>query len=231
VDQKHVTFTVALAILFLVASLAPAQDGLYAPVLPDDIALVRVINATEAPGADAGLSIDVGNTRIGPVAAGTGTAYFPVRPGVYVVFANGKREALTAASGTFQTILIAADRISIIADAHHEDPLRSQVLLYNASSHPVRLDAIVPAAALIPAVSPGQSGMIIINAIPVTLAAIAEGADVDQRSVDGAVGGDEPAGQFTVEITLERGKSYAVVVTGKELNGFVVPGAVADSQQ
>jgi Alginate O-acetyl transferase AlgF len=212
---KNVLLAIALILLAFVAF---PQDGLYAPVLPNDTALVRVINATGEEGAP--VSIDIGTTRIGPVAQGVGTPYHPVRPGVYVIFANGNREALTAASETFHTVLITSGGIAIVRDQHHEDPLRSQLILYNGTSGPLRLDAIVPSAPLLAAIGPGEGDAIVINAIPVTIAAIRSGA------ADAADAAAED--KFETSLTLERGESFALVVAerGAALTGFVVAGEV-----
>ena len=203
--------------LLLVAAVAPAQDGLYAPVLPGDTALVRVINATGGEGES--VSIDIGTARIGPVPPETGTPYHPVRPGVYVVFANGEREPLTAAPATFHTILITANRIAVVEDTYHDDPLRSQLILYNGTSGLLRLDAIVPSAPLLEAIAPGEGGAIVINAIPVTVAAIRSGS---------AAADTAPENRYETSLTLERGGSFALVVaeSGPALAGFVVVGDV-----
>ncbi len=209
-----------IIVTLLVTSVLPAQDGLYAPVLPNDTALVRVINAS----GDAVAAIDIGTTRIGPMSPGSGSAYHPVRPGIYVIFANGFREPLTAAAKTFHTILIAADGINIVRDTHHDDPLRSQLILYNMTSGPLRLHAVVPSAPLLEEVKPGDAGSITINAIPVTIAAL-------RSDLVGAGAGSED--QYETSFTLERGNSYALVVTenGPALTGFVVIAGVETSTE
>ncbi|MCK4514764.1 MAG: hypothetical protein KAU31_05860, partial [Spirochaetaceae bacterium] len=139
-------------------------------------------------------------------------------------FANGFREPLTAATKTFHTILITADGISIVRDTHHDDPLRSQLILYNITSGPLQLDAVVPSAPLLDEVSPGDAGSITINAIPVTIAAL-------RSDLVGADAGSED--QYETSLTLERGDSYALVVTenGPALTGFVVTAGVATSTE
>ena len=225
----------------LMAGVAAAQDGIYAPVLPDDIALVRVINVTGVePGAGTGggepVTIDVGTTRIGPIPAGAGSLYYPVRPGVYVVFAAGSREPLTAGPRTFQTVVITTDRISIIEDAHHDDPLRAQLILYNAASVSLRLDAVVPSAALIDSVKPGESGVVAINAIPVSFAVSAVDAPASTADPCGCADTSPailPLARFDSQIDLTRGDSFAIVVTERELKleGFVVMAGVATGDE
>ncbi len=214
-----------ILVTLLVASVLPAQDGLYAPVLPDDIALVRVINASGDGGAaSTPIGIDIGTVRIGPVFSGSGSAYRPVRPGVYVIFAGGFREPLTAATKTFHTILVTANGINILRDTHHEDPLRSQFILYNMTSGPLRLDAVVPSAPLLDEIGPGDANSVVINAIPVTVAAVRPG-------LAGTDAG--PEDQYETTLTLERGDSYALVVTesGPALTGFVVLAKLSTAEE
>jgi hypothetical protein len=198
-------------LLLLVTPLAPfAQDGLYAPVRPEDTALVRVVHA--APDSLAPVTIDVGTTRFAEVSAGFGTPFRPVRPGVYVVMAYGHREALTAANGTFHTVLVSPAGITVVADTYHDDPLRAQLVLYNLTGQPVRLDAVEPEARLIDSVLPGESGTRVINAIPVRLAVTpVEGADGDRDRYD-------------VTLELTRGSSYSLVVSDgpNGVTGFTV---------
>jgi hypothetical protein len=204
----------AIPALWATPNLA-AQDGLYAPVLPDDIAFVRVLNASESTAAEGAntVSLDVGTTRIGPVAAGSGSDYHPVRPGIYVVFASGSRAVVEATTGTFHTVLVTPGAITVIEDEHHDDPLRAQIILYNAAAEPVRLDAVVPSAPLISPVEPLGSGSIAINAIPVTLA---------------TVSGTEMRTEFDLELT--RGNSFAILVTGADAlrSTVIVAGVAAD---
>ncbi len=220
-----------LIVTLLVANVLQAQDGLYAPVLPDDIALVRVIYAAQGvstqgaalPGVSLPISIDIGTTRIGPVSPGSGSPYYPVRPGVYVIFAGEAREPLTAATKTFHTILITAGGINIVRDTHHDDPLRSQLILYNLTAGPLRLVAVMPSAPLLEEVRPGDAGSIVINAIPVTIAAL-------RSNLVGEAGA--PEHRYETSLSLERGESYAFVVTESEqtLAGFVVKAAVSAAE-
>lgn len=200
-----------------------AQDGLYAPVRPEDTALVRVIHVNWASGA-APVTVDAGNTRFAAVAAGSATPYRPVRPGVYVIMAYGRREALTAANGTFHTVLISPNRITILRDTWHEDPLRAQLVLYNATTAPLRLDAVVPEATLMAEVTPGSSGTRVVNAITVTLAASRIG-----HAPEASGGGAGPRAVWETSLDLARGASYGLVVGETEdgLVGFTVAAEVA----
>lgn len=199
---RTVLRTLMLAVLLSGAHAVVAQDGLYAPVLPGDTAFVRVMNvSTEA------VSIDLGPVRIGPVEPGSGSDYHGVRPGVYVVFAGGTRVPVTSSPQSFQTVVMTRDTAEVIEDPYHDDPLRSQLLVYNATSGAVRVDAIEPESPLFESVPPGESGSLVLNAIRVLLrSTLADG----QR--------------FDTEVQLSRGDSYALTVTGTGV--FVVKAAV-----
>jgi hypothetical protein len=200
-----------ILIHLLLAAAVAAQDGLYAPVLPGDTSYIRLLNAA---GNGEALSVDVGTARIGPLEPFSGSDYHAVRPGVYVIFAGGNREPITARPASFYTVLVTPERIVVREDIHHEDALRSQFIVYNVSDLAVRVDAIVPQAPLFESVSPGLSQSVTINAIPVTIRVSADGQD--GRSF------------FDMDLVLTRGDSYAVVATGTgdDLSGFLVKAGV-----
>jgi len=196
---KRVLTLIAMCII---AGPIVAQEGLYAPVLPDDTAYVRLINATAAP-----RSIDLGTLRIGPVAPDSGSLYHPVRPGVFVVFAGRERVPVTASPKSFQTVVLLPETAFVASDSHHDDPLRSQLIVYNADTSPVRIDAVSPVAPLFERIDPGESAAIVINAIPVTVRATLGGG----QTIDS-------------ELVLTRGDSYAIVVGADR--AFVVKAGV-----
>ncbi len=193
-------------LLILIAGSMTAQEGLYAPSVPEDAALVRVVNATDGP-----LSLDVGPLRFTGVAPGSATAYRPLHGDVFVIAHNGAREVLTPQPRTFLTILLEPDDIRVMTDERHADPARAQLVIYNLTSVPVAFKAVVPAAVLVEAVDPGQSAARAVNAVSVTI-----GAFVD----------DEPL--YVTEVDLGRGESYALVVTGEgDRSGFLVQASVS----
>ena len=188
-----------ILLLFLTLDSA-AQEGLYAPSVPEDAALVRIINATSEP-----LTFDVGPLRYRDVPAYSASAYRPVQPGVFVLFHVGKREVLTPEARSFLTIALLPDDLTVIRDERHVDPARAQLVIYNFSEQPVSFEAVEPGAVLVPEVPSGESRARVVNAIAVRIAAVAE------------------APLYAESIELERGESYSMVVLGEgvEPAGFV----------
>jgi hypothetical protein len=230
---RYIARIVIVGLFFAGGGMAMAQDGLYAPVRPGETALVRVVHVNAGEPA-AGITIDVGNTRFTDVEAQSGTAYRPVRPGVYVVMAYGHREALTATTGTFYTVAVSPDGITIFSDTYHDDPLRAQLVLYNLSDAPLRLDAVVPEAPLLEAVAPGTSGTRVINAIPVTIAvspATAAGSTAGPSGEGASNETPDDGRRYEVSLELERGASYGFMVqeTPNVIAGFIVQAAVEGS--
>ena len=199
---------VILLVLLLTGGSVAAQDGLYAPAVPEDAALVRVINATAET-----VSLDVGPLRFSDVAPSTATAYRPLLADVLVVSHDGAREVITAKERSFLSLVLRPGGMHVIEDERHTDPARAQLVLYNLSSSPVSLRAIDADATIIPAVGPGESGTRVVNAVSVSLGAYTD----DEQLV-------------VTEVDLERGESYTLVVVGAaaddETAGFLVQASV-----
>jgi hypothetical protein len=188
-----------LLILFVLGSGAPAvraQDGLYAPSVPTDAALVRVVNLQTSKPAP---RVDIGPLRFARVAAGEVTPYRPAPPGVYVVGGRAAGVEFLPEPGKFYSIVADSDgALTVVEDEAHRDPARAQIVLFNFRDETVSLASVEPAAAIFPAVPPGGSRTIAVNAISVELT-------VEER-------GDE---LFRRRLQLERGESYGIFV-GRE---------------
>lgn len=186
-----------------------AQDGLYAPAVPEDAALVRVVNAT----AEA-VSLDLGPLRYADVEPFSATAYRPLLADVLVVSHDGAREVMTAKERSFLSLVLHPGGIQIIEDERHTDPARAQLVVYNLSSSDISLRSVDPEATIIPRVGPDESGVRVVNAVPVTLGAYAD----EERLVE-------------TPVDLERGESYTLVVLGADAAagtaGFLVQASVA----
>lgn len=182
------------------------QDGLYAPAVPEDAALIRVVNATGEP-----LSLDLGPARY-EVDARSASAYRPLQPGIFVVSSGDERTVVEPSAKAFLSVVVSSSGVAVFTDERHSDPARSQLVIYNVGPNTVDFRAVSPDAVLVPDVAAGASAARVVNAIPVTV-----GAFVDDRAVS------------TAELELERGESYALVVTGaeSEVPGFIVRAAVA----
>mgnify|MGYP006282078885 CR=1 FL=1 len=185
-----------LSVLLLGVMFTPlaAQDGLYAPRLDGETALVRVVNLQHSLPVD---RLDIGPRRFGDIPPGGAGAYRSLAPGVYLV---GGRDGvmLSPPPGSFRTVVVSGDGSPIIVDdTAHRDPARAQVVLYNFSSQPLSLLAPELQAVLLPEVAPGQSAARAVNALTVDL------------SVNPPAGDARPVG--TLE--LRRGESYGIFVT------------------
>lgn len=203
VDVKRLLLALSL---FVCATTLFSQDGLYAPALPEDAALVRVVNATGDP-----LSLDLGPTRY-EVPVRSASAYRPLQPGIFVVAASGERTVVEPAAKAFVSVVVSTSGVSVFTDERHSDPARSQLVIYNLGTRPVDFRAVSPEAVLVAEVAPGTSAARVVNAIRVTVGAFA----ADEALV-------------TAELDLERGESYALVVPGSraDIPGFTVRAALA----
>ena len=195
-----------MVLLVVVAVSMPAQEGLYAPSLPEEAALVRVVNATGDQ-----LSLDIGSLRFTDVSPGAATAYRPLHGDVFVIAHDGLRVVLTPEPRTFLTIVVEQGDIRIVTDERHVDPARAQLVIYNLTSAPVAFRAVVPETVLIEAVDPGESASRAVNAVPVTIGAFAD---------------DEPL--YVTAVNLVRGESYTLVVLEEgDPSGFLVQASVS----
>ena len=196
-----------LALLLLASAGALfSQDGLYAPSVPEDAALVRIVNATSEP-----LEIDLGPLRY-EVGSRSASAYRPLQPGIFVVAVGGERTVVEPPARAFLSLVVSPAGITVFTDERHTDPARSQLVVYNVGSQPLEFRALSPEAGLVPDVMPGASGARVVNAIRVEV---------------GAFVGDDPVA--TARLDLERGESYALVVpaSGSGVPGFVVRASVS----
>ena len=195
-----------LSILVLVSSAVAAQEGLYAPSVPEDAALVRVVNVTGEP-----VTLDVGALRFRDVAPRTATAYRPFQGDVVVIAHAGDREVVTPRARSFVSIVLGTDGVLAITDERHTDPARAQLVLYNLTGGPLEFVAVEPEATLVPRVEPGAAARRVVNAIPLRFGAVSAGALVH----------DETLG-------LQRGESYTMVIAraGDDFFGFVAQAAV-----
>jgi hypothetical protein len=187
-----------VSILGWVVPALPAQDGLYAPSVPSDAALVRVANLH---GTDASPRLDMGPVRFAPVGAGEVTPYRPTPPGIYIIGGRASGVEFFPEPGGFYSIVVdPAGELVVVRDEAHRDPARAQIVLFNFSGETVDLASIEPPAAIFGSVPSGSARSVAVNAIAVDLAVEAGGEELLRQRVQ-----------------LERGDSYGI---------FVAPGQV-----
>jgi len=182
-------------LLCLAPATIVARDGLYAPSVPDDAALVRVVNLQSSSPSP---RIDAGPVRFSPVAAGGITPYRPVPPGVYLIGGRAAGITFSPQPATFVTIaVLPGGALELIEDTPHRDPARAQLVLVNRTDASATLLSLDPPATIIADVPGGSAGVRAVNALTVELAVEADGTVV-----------------FSRPLTLVRGESYTVFVTG-----------------
>ncbi|MEX2444359.1 MAG: alginate O-acetyltransferase AlgF [Alkalispirochaeta sp.] len=183
------------------------QDGLYAPSVPDDAALVRVVNLHSR---DESPRLDLGRERFAALPAGEVGAYRPVPPGIYILGGAGGVE-FTPESGQFYSIVADRDKeLRVVTDEVHADPARAQLVLYNFSDSSADLTAVLGETMVLEGVEPYRSEAITVNAITVELSV--------------RVAGDE---RLRREFDLQRGESYGFFVGSEQV---VVAAATVSSE-
>ncbi len=175
-------------------SVAPvvAQDGLYAPSVPENAALVRVVNLREGEESP---RLDVGRERFAPLPAGEVGPYRPVPPGVYILGGAGGVE-FSPEPGRFYSLVVSEGSApAVVRDEAHTDPARAQLVMYNFGDAPADLFALPGGAIIFEKIPTEESEAMAVNAIEVALSV--------------RVGGEE---RLRRELQLERGESYGIFV-------------------
>ncbi|MFW6293982.1 MAG: alginate O-acetyltransferase AlgF [Spirochaetota bacterium] len=195
-----------LVLMLVLAVVSVPAEGLYAPSVPEDAALVRVVNATPEE-----LSVDIGPLRFRALAAYGASAYRPLRGDVFVLAHAGDRAVLTPQPKAFFSVILLPDGILVVPDERHTDPARSQLVVYNLTEEALDFVAVEPEATLAAGVAPGETALRVVNAIAVRV---------------GAAAGDDLV--YDELLDLVRGESYTLVVLGREAGpaGFVVQASV-----
>lgn len=121
------TFVVLFTLLLGSGSLF--GQSLYGSGIPAQAALVRCV---ELDGTAQNLFL--GSTIIPAQGEGSVSSYFPVAPGMYFLQAGASEAEFIPQSGVYYTVLLSSQEIVILEDQAHDDPIRSQIYLYNLSS-------------------------------------------------------------------------------------------------
>ncbi|MFW5828282.1 MAG: alginate O-acetyltransferase AlgF, partial [Alkalispirochaeta sp.] len=158
-----VPFRLAIAIIGFAVGTAAAfgQDGLYAPSVPEDAALVRVVNLHQS---DDSPRLDMGRRRFSSLVPGTVGPYRPVPPGIHILGGAGGVE-FTPQPGRFYSVVFGPDNaLTVLPDTAHTDPARAQLVLYNFTDTAVDLAAEPGDTVILEGVEPDQSRSIAVNA-------------------------------------------------------------------
>jgi hypothetical protein len=182
----------------LVLPAGVAQErGLYGAAAPEDAAFVRCVNVSNSGVA----GVPIGATSFGPLEAGAVSPYRPVGPGIYLLGRVGSQQELIATEGTYYTVALGGETITVLEDERHEDAARAQIIFYNLTpDRTLSLRTSDGEIELVGAIAAGASGSVVVNPIRVALAVF-----------------DGDGGQSVAEpepLSLDSGQSYGVFVFG-----------------
>lgn len=186
--------------LFLLSSLALAfaQDDLYGPETPDDIAWIRVLNT----GAEPVTAWIAGSELVAePLSA---TSYTPVDPGEGSVEVQGEPVSYEAAAGQFLTLALTADGGVFVADPALRDVSRGLLGLMNLTERPALSLLTQGGDTVVSDVAPGEAHAVTIS--PAQTALLVTGADGTLAEVESSL--------------FDRAQAYTVVVLEGE-NGVM----------
>lgn len=176
-----------------------ADTNLYGPELPEDIALIRVINVA----ADLNPStVNIGALSFIDVGFTEATPYRPIVPDIYIAASGKARGEIIIQPGYYYSVVVSDEGITAWKDITHTDPARAQLYLYNFSSIPeISLETSETQLSVINRVQTMSSGVVVVNPVPVRFRVVWH---------DGAKGNEVPP------FILERGESFSIVVSGPE---------------
>lgn len=170
------------------------EQALYAPAPPNGSAFVRVVNTGGAA------PLQVAGRPIGPLEAGTTSAYLVAMAGEREVKLGTASVKFTAEAGYFYTLAPRDGQLVLQADPVNRNLAKANITLYNFTELPsLSLRTADGATVLVDAVAPFAQGSRAVNAISVDLAVFADGAAL--HALPG--------------LKLESGNAYSAVVIGK----------------
>ena len=200
--RRHVAALATVwLLLWTLAGGASAQDDLYGPQAPTDVAYVRAVNAAERGGL--GVRIADGVMEALPFAGAT--AYVAVPPGRVRLDLGGHEVEVSAEVGAFLTVVAHEGGAWTIEDTPLRDASRGMLALYNLSDRSALDLVVIDGPEVVTGVAPGEQAAI----------AIAE-AEVALR-----VRSDEGDEIDLAPRLYERGVAHAVFVVG-DAEGLVV---------
>lgn len=189
-------FIMTLALLFSAApALAGADDGLYAPPVPDGAAVVRFLNHS-----DTNVDVKANGKSFGVAPANVFTPYFVVKAGKADIDMGGQKYNGDLAAGKRYTALLTGGKNpALLEDPTGDNRAKATVVLYNLSSAPITLKAKAGTAPVIENVAPDASGHRELNGVKVDFSV--HGADGKQLT-------------NLTPVILERGLIYGIVFDG-----------------
>jgi hypothetical protein len=196
----------------LVALAVPlsAQQSVYGSFAPEDAALVRIVNVDHSREE---VSMDLGRRRFGPLEYGSVSPYRPVAPALYVTTLGEEEQEILATAGSYLSVILSPEGVSVLEDTEHDDPARAQLVLYNLTSVDEATLLVLPGEqTVISHVPPMGAASRGVNAVTARLAVESEGERIADLG----------------DVALRRGESFSVFVypAGDRIHTRVVEATV-----
>jgi hypothetical protein len=164
----------AVATLLLTVGTVHAQDDLYGPQAPVDVAYVRAVNAAD-PG---GLGVRVADADLVVLPFAGATAYVAVTPGPVRIDLGGETVEVEAPLGAFLTVVAWPEELLLIEDTPVRDATRGILALYNLSSERTFDLLVVDGPVVLEGVEPGTQRSRVVSEAEVALRIVSERGDV-----------------------------------------------------
>jgi hypothetical protein len=191
----------ACLLLWLLVGGASAQEDLYGPQAPTDVAYVRAVNASER----GGLGVRVADGVMEALPFAGATPYVAVPPGPVRLDLGGEEIEVEARVGDFLTVVAGPEGVWVIEDTPLRDASRGMLALYNLSDRASLDLVVVDGPEVVADVAPGEQAAVAIAEAEVALRVRSdEGDEIDL----------EPR-------LFERGVAHSVFVVG-DPEGLVV---------
>ncbi|MDC7222247.1 MAG: alginate O-acetyltransferase AlgF [Spirochaetales bacterium] len=151
-----------LLLLFGLSALSLTAQSLYGSGIPAESALVRCILLNETDRT----SLFLGGVRLPLDEPGVIPPYYPIGSGMYFVSAGGQEIEMFARSGAYYTLVLSGSGIQLFEDSAHDDPVRSQLYLYNLTDSPCTLEAD-GAGTVFDSLNGGESAQVALNPLKI----------------------------------------------------------------
>ena len=172
-----------------------AQENLYGPDAPLDVAYIRAVHAAPDSGA---VEVMSGDTILGQLEFTQVSPYTPLEPGTLALSAGELSAEVTVAAGEFYTAVLLPEEVTLLTDEPLVDASRGLVTLYNFSSNEASLATAEGTTKIIGNVASMTAGSTVINQAETGL---------------GVFAGEEQLGSLEPRL-LERGVAHGVFLFG-----------------
>ena len=154
-----------LSLLFFLFTVQ-AQDNLYGPDAPLDVAYVRAVHAAPEVGA---LEVTSGDAALGQPEFTQVTPYAPLEPGTLTLSAGELNAEVTVEAGEFYTAVVLPQEVTLLTDEPLVDASRGLLTFYNFSASEASLATADRATEIIAGVASMSESSTVVNQAEVAL--------------------------------------------------------------